>query len=160
MPPSPTATVPSSEPLQRSRSRGGSGADSSGHPGRRNPPATGPSLVGPTEDLLATASTTLRAHRDFRVQQLRELHLDGDDADPDAARREVRLALRTAAWSALHEIDAALGRIRGGHYGSCPTCGEALSVERLRALPMARLCGRCQQAVGSPGAGGDPSRSG
>ena len=71
----------------------------------------------------------------FRVQQLQELDTAGGRGS-DAARREVRRALRTAAWSALREIDAALRRIRQGSYGRCPRCGDALSVERLRALPM------------------------
>ncbi len=87
------------------------------------------------------------AQRSFRVQQLQELDTVGADRGSDAARREVRLALQTAAWSALHEIDAALRRIEQGTYGRCPTCGDALSVERLRALPMTRLCGRCQRAA-------------
>ena len=34
------------------------------------------------------------AQRSFRVQQLQELDTVGADAEPDAARREVRLALR------------------------------------------------------------------
>jgi RNA polymerase-binding transcription factor DksA len=104
------------------------------------------------------------AQRSFRVQQLQELDRVGADAEPDAAQREVRLALHTAAWSALREIDAALRRIRQGNYGRCPTCGDALSVERLRALPMTSRCGRCQRAIAvaaatesnAPNGGGHP----
>ena len=142
-----TATARSSEPLPRLRSRGGSGAGSSDYPGRRNPRAAGPSQTIQSPEFLASARATLMAQRSFRVQQLQELDTAGADAESDAARREVRLALRTAAWSALREIDAALRRIRQGNYGRCPRCGDALSVERLRALPMTRFCGRCQRAT-------------
>ena len=142
-----TATARFSEPLPRLRSRGGSGAGSSDYPGRRNPRAAGPSqtILGP--EFLASARATLMTQRGFRVQQLHELDTAGSDAGSDAARREVRLVLRTAGWSALREIDAALRRIQQGTYGRCPRCGDALSVERLRALPMTRLCGRCQGAT-------------
>ena len=144
---SPTATRWPSEPLPRLRSRGGSGAGSSDYPGRRNPRAAGPRLDGENAERLAIATVTLMAQRSFRAQQLRQLGRAGPDAAPDPARREIHLALRAAARSALRDIDAALRRIRHGNYGRCPTCGGALSVERLRALPMTSLCGRCQRAA-------------
>ena len=98
-------------------------------------------------EFLATARATLMAHRSFRDQQLRELNTVAPDTEVDPARREVHLTLRAGAVSALRDIDAALRRIRQGNYGRCATCGDALSVERLNALPMARFCGRCQLAA-------------
>lgn len=142
-----TVTARSSQPLPRLRSRGGSGAGSSDYPGRRNPRAAGSPLTIQGPEFVARVRATLMAQRSFRVQQLQELDTAGADAGSGAARREVRLALRTAAWSALREIDAALGRIRQGNYGRCPRCGDTLSVERVRALPMTSLCGRCQRAT-------------
>jgi DnaK suppressor protein len=139
-----TAQVRSPESLSRSRSRGGSEVGSSDHPGRRNPRATGQSL---NAEFLATARATLLTQRSFRVQQLQELGTVTAHAEDDAARREVRVRLRAAAKSALRDIDGALRRIKGGHYGRCPACGDALSMERLRALPMTRLCGRCHRAT-------------
>lgn len=41
--------------------------------------------------------------------------------------------------SALHEIDAALERIRSGTYGICEWSGAAISAERLHALPWTRF---------------------
>ena len=145
---SPTATRWPSEPLPRLRSSGGSGAGSSDYPGRRNPRAAGRrSDSKDAAELLATARATLLAQRRFRAQQLRQLGEYAPEVEPDPARREIHLALRAAARSALRDIDAALRRIRHGNYGRCPTCGGALSVERLRALPMTSLCGRCQRAA-------------
>ena len=83
----------------------------------------------------------------FRVQQLQQLDTAGADAGTDAARREVQPSAAHGRRSALRDIDAALRRIQQGNYGRCPRCGDTLSVERLRALPMASLCGRCQRAT-------------
>ncbi len=47
----------------------------------------------------------------------------------------------------LDEIAAAEARLASGTFGSCETCGEAIAVARLRAVPTARLCVRCQERV-------------
>ena len=67
------------------------------------------------------------------------------DAVTDAARSQVHQALRAAARSVLADIDAALRRIEQGSYGRCQECGDALTVTRLTALPMAARCGSCQR---------------
>ena len=41
---------------------------------------------------------------------------------------------------ALGEVQHARRRIRDGSYGFCEDCGEAIGVERLRAVPTARYC--------------------
>jgi len=43
----------------------------------------------------------------------------------------------------LAEVDAALGRIEAGVYGTCIACGGPLGLQRLRAIPEARLCLGC-----------------
>jgi len=43
----------------------------------------------------------------------------------------------------LAEVDAALGRIAAGIYGTCISCGGPLGLQRLRAIPEARLCLGC-----------------
>ena len=45
---------------------------------------------------------------------------------------------------ALSEVDAALGRIRDGSFGTCADCGREISIERLRAYPAAVRCVDCQ----------------
>src|SRR5918999_1723046 len=40
----------------------------------------------------------------------------------------------------LAEVEAALGRIEDGTYGSCVVCGRPIGEERLRAVPYATLC--------------------
>jgi DnaK suppressor protein len=43
----------------------------------------------------------------------------------------------------LAEVDAALGRIAEGRYGTCASCGGPLGLQRLRAIPEARFCLGC-----------------
>ena len=145
------ATARSLQPLPRSRSRGGMAAGSSDQPRRSSPRIAGPSSDIRSPEFLANASAILRAQRSFRVQQLRELDTVALEAGADPARMEIHFSLRAAAQSALRDIDAALRRIRRGSYGRCPTCGDSMSAERLDALPMAPLCGRCHRATGVDG---------
>ncbi|MEY4938812.1 MAG: ral stress protein [Verrucomicrobiota bacterium] len=49
------------------------------------------------------------------------------------------LALLQSEQAGLSEIEAALARIRAGTYGRCELTGEAISAERLRAVPWTRL---------------------
>ena len=44
----------------------------------------------------------------------------------------------------LKEIEDALERIRDGSYGSCENCQGKIPKERLKAIPYARRCVKCQ----------------
>jgi RNA polymerase-binding protein DksA len=59
-------------------------------------------------------------------------------------RRSVRLA---QAREQLEHIEAALHRLEAGRYGQCTQCGEAIASERLKVLPYAALCVRCQERL-------------
>jgi RNA polymerase-binding transcription factor len=43
----------------------------------------------------------------------------------------------------IAEVEAALGRIAEGSYGTCRACGGPLGLQRLRAIPEARFCLGC-----------------
>ena len=60
-----------------------------------------------------------------------------------AFEREQLAALRSRAEHQLHELDAALERLRAGRYGRCESCGEAIGDARLEALPATRVCVSC-----------------
>lgn len=57
------------------------------------------------------------------------------------------IALLGNELAQLRDIDAALARIKDGSYGSCSQCGEPISDQRLRALPAAQRCLRCQELL-------------
>ena len=59
--------------------------------------------------------------------------------------RELDYSLEENAVRVLREIDAALGRIDGGTYGTCTRCGIRITEERLEAMPYATLCIDCKR---------------
>ena len=66
------------------------------------------------------------------------------DAGSDAYDRDFALNLLSKEQDALHEIEAALGRIEQGTYGICEISGEKIPNARLEAIPFARLTVECQ----------------
>jgi RNA polymerase-binding protein DksA len=59
--------------------------------------------------------------------------------------REIDYTLEENSTRMLAAIDAALGRIREGTYGTCTACGRAIAEPRLEAYPWASLCIDCKR---------------
>jgi RNA polymerase-binding transcription factor DksA len=78
-----------------------------------------------------------------------EAHQAGEIAE-DAATGIVRQLLGRLAGQERHEldeIDAAQARLAAGVFGTCESCHRAIPLARLRAIPTARLCTRCQTRI-------------
>lgn len=77
--------------------------------------------------------------------------------DATAAFDQARgLALLQQAQHRLKRIDRALRKFEKGTYGFCESCGEPIDFARLKALPDARFCLKCQrkrETDGSPSPG-------
>ncbi|MBE0476529.1 MAG: TraR/DksA C4-type zinc finger protein [Coriobacteriia bacterium] len=58
--------------------------------------------------------------------------------------RELDLTLEDNARKMLAEVEQALERLANGDYGLCRRCGEAIALERLKAMPSAELCVPCK----------------
>ena len=71
--------------------------------------------------------------RDVGDESLADLIVDLDLADTDRDLGELR------------DVEAALGRISLGSYGTCVKCGGPILVERLAAFPTAKRCQPCQR---------------
>ena len=74
-----------------------------------------------------------------------------DEHDPEGAtiafeRSQVGALVRQAQLHAV-EIDAAIGRLESGVYGTCERCGGRISAGRLEARPVARTCIQCATAT-------------
>jgi RNA polymerase-binding protein DksA len=59
--------------------------------------------------------------------------------------REIDYTLGDNAEQIISEIDAALGRIENGTYGTCVNCGQEIPEGRLEAYPWASLCIDCKR---------------
>ncbi len=100
---------------------------------------------------LAERETQLKARfaeLDKRLHGIEE-SLDDEpskDFEERAVEREsdeVLEGIGAAGLNELRQIKSALDRIENGTYGECASCGEAISQERLDAVPYTALCRNC-----------------
>ena len=59
--------------------------------------------------------------------------------------KEYKIRLEENEARILRDIEDALKKIEEGTYGICEECGEEIAEKRLKAVPWARLCIRCQE---------------
>ena len=69
------------------------------------------------------------------------------DVATDNYDREFSLGLATKERGILFEINHALNKIQEGGFGLCESCKKPISQVRLKAVPYATLCLKCQQAL-------------
>jgi len=71
----------------------------------------------------------------------------GDSAEQAQEREndEVVDAIGNETAQSIKIVQAALGRIADGSYGSCKKCGEDIGQARLEAMPEATRCVGCAQ---------------
>ena len=67
------------------------------------------------------------------------------DTATETVDREIDYTLEASDGRLLADIDAALGRIEKGTYGTCVNCGAQIPPERLEAMPWATLCIECKR---------------
>jgi DnaK suppressor protein len=70
------------------------------------------------------------------------------DSATETFMRELDGGLEENADHLLAEVEAALGRIEDGTYGTCLACGKPIGEERLEAVPYATLCIDDKRALG------------
>jgi DnaK suppressor protein len=91
-------------------------------------------------------AVSLEASFDGIVEAACDVATD-DEHDPEghtiAWERQQLAALLDEARVALADIEAATHRFAAGLYGICTTCGLAIAVERLDALPATPICVDC-----------------
>jgi len=61
--------------------------------------------------------------------------------------KEFLYSLSNTERSVLQQVERALLRIRQGGFGVCEECGEPMQKKRLDAVPWARYCLSCQEAM-------------
>lgn len=75
----------------------------------------------------------------------------GTQRDDDAMQTmewEKRLALDKNLRERLAEVEHAIAKFETTKYGLCESCGHHIDLERLKALPQARLCMNCKARQG------------
>lgn len=65
------------------------------------------------------------------------------DVGTDNFGREMELNIASGENDRLRMIEEALERVEEGTFGECVSCHGKINIERLKALPYARLCIEC-----------------
>ena len=69
------------------------------------------------------------------------------DVGTDNFDKDMNLGLCGTEQEILQKVDDALDKIKSGTYGRCEVCKEDIPQKRLRVLPYARYCLKCQKKV-------------
>jgi len=67
------------------------------------------------------------------------------DVATDSYDREFSLGLASNERKLLYELDDAVKKIEDGTFGICEECKTLITRTRLKAVPYARLCVKCQE---------------
>jgi RNA polymerase-binding transcription factor len=68
------------------------------------------------------------------------------DGTTEAVDRLNKVGAANSIAATLADVERAIAKLADGTYGLCDRCGEAISPERLEAIPWAPLCIRCARA--------------
>ena len=69
------------------------------------------------------------------------------DVASDMYDREFSLGLASNDRELLHKVDMALKRIEQKKFGFCTECHKPIPVIRLKAIPYAETCLKCQEKI-------------
>ena len=95
------------------------------------------------EKMLKSMEGTLRRRDEIAVENVP----DTLDLVQKAADRDLALHQIESNFSRVQSLKLALQRIEDGSYGTCLECGNEISAKRLKAVPWASYCVRCQEIV-------------
>jgi|SRR6267142_1830200 len=72
---------------------------------------------------------------------------DSADKASTSYTKEFLYSLSNTERNVLQQVEDALERIEEGEFGVCDECDEPIQKKRLEAVPWARYCLACQEAV-------------
>ena len=96
-------------------------------------------LTGRLEELLSHADDTVSG-----MTAPKENFPDPTDRAALESDRNFMLRIRDRESKLIKKIKKALARIENGTFGTCETCGEDISIERMKARPVTSQCIDCK----------------
>jgi YteA family regulatory protein len=100
---------------------------------------------GRLEETLANLERNLAQSQKDSVQELSSYDQHSTDLGSETFERSKDVGLRDNARLELAMVHEAMERLEDGTYGICESCGLPIDIDRLRALPAATTCVRCQE---------------
>jgi RNA polymerase-binding protein DksA len=98
-------------------------------------------LMQMRENLRKEIQAEVRGARDRDLDHI----TDTSDIAADAAEGELAFRLAETESVEVEEIDKAIEKLDTGTYGICETCAEPINPERMKFLPFATMCIKCQE---------------
>lgn len=98
------------------------------------------------EQVLAVEKENLRTSQKDASGDLSSYSIHMADMATDSYDREFSLSRASVEQKAIYEIDEALKRAEEGDYGLCMSCGGIIARNRLKAVPYAKFCIKCQSS--------------
>ena len=96
-------------------------------------------LTGMLEEAQQKGDSTLEELTDSN-----EVFADPADRATAESDRAFTLRIRDRERRLIRKIQAAITRIDDGTYGICEECGDDISIARLKARPVTKLCINCK----------------
>ena len=96
-------------------------------------------LLGQVKNLAADAASSTESTENSKAPQ------DEAENASDVYEQDFAFITMESEEELLHQVEAALRRIREGSYGTCDECQASIPKARLEALPFAELCVKCQE---------------
>lgn len=103
-----------------------------------------------TDDMKHISEDALKKSQKEASGDISGYSLHMADLATDAYDREFSLGLASNDRNAILQINDALKRIDEGVFGVCQMCRKPIAKVRLKALPFARLCLKCQRSQEKP----------
>jgi DnaK suppressor protein len=100
------------------------------------------------KEILTTKREELR--RGLTKEERHEAHDFGRDEGDRAnfsQSKEMTFRQKAHERGLLLLVEAALSRIDAGTFGECLSCGQAINIKRLNAVPWSRYCITCQELI-------------
>lgn len=98
-------------------------------------------LLADRDRILENAKKTMESITNPNFDDLSD---EGDVASSETDQT-INLRLRDREAMLLNKIEKTLVKFDEGSFGICESCGENISVKRLKVRPVAQYCIRCKQ---------------
>lgn len=99
------------------------------------------------KNLLTERLNDLIAHADSTVTGMtvpKDNFADPTDRASHEAERSFELRIRDREHKLIKKVKQAIARIENNTYGICDSCGEDISIARLKARPVTAQCIECK----------------
>ena len=87
----------------------------------------------------------IKAIEDETDQDVEYNGFDAAEQGSFDSEKEIEFSMLDSKRQQLRKVEEALERLKERHYGSCEICSKEIPLKRLKVIPFAELCLKCQR---------------